>query len=123
MKELAYVTDLHLTPNSPRTASLVDCVRRLPQMGARTLVLGGDLISLPGSLEIGGRGAWDILKESPVSACAYKAMYDYSKDLADEVIPQVIAAASGLSMLSVCGNADYIGYRHISSVYAPFFGF
>ena len=125
MAKIAYVTDLHLTPNSPRIAGLVDATARLKDLGVRHLFMGGDLIGLPGNLEINAQGqrAWDVLKTRPVASDEYKVMFDYTKALADEVFPQFIAADPDLDRITVCGNADYIGYRYMQAAYAPDFSF
>ena len=123
MSKIAYVTDLHLTQGSSRIGALTRSLSRLNDLGVRNLVMGGDLIGLPGSMSIGGQKVWDILKTRPVSSAEYSQMWDYSRQLADAVIPQIIDATPGIERYMICGNADYVGYRYISGAYATDFNF
>ncbi len=123
MSKIAYVTDLHLTHGSPRIAGLVNATARLKDFGVRRLFMGGDLIGLPGSLQINEAGdhVWDVLKARPVTPGEYKVMFDYTRGLVDEVIPQVIEADPELARVAISGNADYIGYRYMAAAFAPYF--
>ena len=123
MTKIAYFTDLHPMPNSPRIAGLVSATRKLEDIGVRHLFIGGDFISFPGSFNINSQCVWDVLKTRPVTRDEYRLMFEYAKDLAEEVIPQFIDADPDLDRIAICGNTDYVGYRYMSSVFAAHFTF
>ncbi|MFC1767986.1 metallophosphoesterase [Candidatus Margulisiibacteriota bacterium] len=110
MPKIAYTTDLHLKPGSPRVQDLVSKMTTAREKKAKAFFIGGDTFPLADN-------HWPILKEGIKSEAQRMEMEAYSKELVDSIAPKMISAARGLPIFILKGNADHIGYEHLRKAF------